>query len=443
VTASFWKTALGRRFTRFYPLAIFVIAAIWIHANAVDRQFGDEWRYLWYARNILRGYYTPSDNEMIWNGPAYPLLLTPFVAFDVPLIVPKLLNAVFFALAVRYLHRTLLLYCSPARATLGGLVLGLSPLPYQFLHLVYTEALSTLLLAATVFHFCASRTAAGRRHAVIAGICLSLLIQTKVSFGPVTTLALVVSGALYVFRRTRTIERALVTTALAFALCLPWLSYTYSASGKLLYWSSAAGSMFYFMTSPHAEEKGDWFHHGHIANVPFLREHHKPLFDQLRGDSKSYEGTELEQMMPGVGRTCGIAADSALWRVGLEQLRAHPLSYLRNWAFNVTRLFFNFPYTLYEDIDWRLLVLHAAMLAGTLWVGVQRLRRRVWLPAQLEAVAVYTLVCTALSTVLAAVGRYFLPLYPLYLLISLAGTAPERKRPPPAVAQAGPKTELK
>ena len=57
MTDSFWKTPLGRRFTRFYPLAIFVVAAIWVDAHAVDRQFGDEWRYLWYARNILRGYY--------------------------------------------------------------------------------------------------------------------------------------------------------------------------------------------------------------------------------------------------------------------------------------------------------------------------------------------------------------------------------------------------
>jgi hypothetical protein len=443
VTASFWKTPLGRRFTRFYPLAIFVVAAIWVDAHAVDRQFGDEWRYLWYARNILRGYYTPSDNEMIWNGPVYPLLLTPFVAFDLPLIVPKLLNAAFFALAVLYVHRTLLFYCSPARATLGGLALGLSPLPYQFLPLVYTESLSTLLVAATVFHFTASRRATGRGHAVIAGICLALLIQTKVSFGPATTFALLASGVLYAFRRTRTLERALITTALAFALCLPWLTYTYSASGKLLYWSSGGGSLIYFMTSPHPEEKGDWFHHGHIANVPFLREHHKPLFDQLRGDPKSYEGTELEQMMPGVGRTCGIAADKALWRIGLEQLRAHPLSYLRNWTFNVTRLFFNFPFTLYKDIDWRLIALHATMLAGTLWVGVQRLRRRVWLPAQLEAVAVYTLLCTAIATGLGAVGRYFLALYPLYLLISLAGTAPERQRSPPGAERAGRKDELK
>ena len=414
---------------RFYPLAILVIGALWVRAHAVDRSFGDEWRYLWYARNILRGYYTPSDNEMIWNGPAYPLLLTPFVAFGAPLILPKLLNVALFTLAVVYVHRTLLLYCSPARATVGGLVLGLSPLPYGFLHLIYTETLSTFLMAATVFHFCASRRARGRGHAIAAGVCLGLLILTKVSFGPATVFALLVSAALYFLRRSRTVERALITTGLAFALCVPWLGYTYAKSGKLLYWSSGGGSLIYFMTSPYPEEKGDWFHHGHIANVPFLREHHKPLFDRLRGDPKSYEGSELERMMPGVGRTCGIAADSELWRIGFQQLRARPLGYLRNWAFNVTRLFFNFPYTLYTDIDWRLIALHSALLAGTLWVGVERLRRRVWLPPQLEALGIYTLLCTAIATGLGAVGRYLLPLYPLYVLLALAGTAPERRRP--------------
>ena len=434
---SFWNSSFGRSFTRFYPLGVFVIAALWVLTQASDRQIHDEWRYLWYARNILRGYYTPSDNEMIWNGPVYPLLLAPFLAAGVPLIIPKLLNAVLFALAVRYVHRTLLFYTSAKRATVGGLCLALSPLPYQFLHLVYTESLSTFLVAATAFHFSASRKGGARRHAVIAGVCLALLIQTKVSFGPATTFALVLSGVVYLIRRSRTAERALITTSLAFALCVPWLTYTYSWSGKPLYWASGGGALLYFMTSPYPEEKGEWFHHRHIANVPFLREHHKPLFDRLRGDPKSYEGTELESMMPGVGRTCGIAADQELWRIGMNQLREHPLSYLRNWAFNVTRLFFNFPYTLYKQIDVSLIALHLSLVAASAWVLVQRLRRRLWLPPQLEAVGLYTLLATGIATGLGAVGRFFLPFYPLYLLIALAGTAPERRRPPREATVAG------
>jgi hypothetical protein len=182
------------------------------------------------------------------------------------------------------------------------------------------------------------------------------------------------------------------------------------------------------MTSPYPEELGDWFHHHHVKNVPFLNEHHGRVFETLKGDPRSVAGTDLERMLPGVGRLCSVASDSEMWRIGFEQLKARPLGYLRNLGFNVTRLFFNFPYTLYTDIDPRLIALHSSMLVGVLVVLVRRLRKQLWLPPQLEAVGLITFLCTGISTGLGAVGRYFFPLYPLYLLLALAGTAPERVR---------------
>lgn len=425
-----WKSEGFRWFSRLYPLGFLLLAVAHIRSEASERLVGDEWRYLWYARNILAGFYTPRDNEMIWNGPGYPLILTPFLALDAPAIAPKLANAVFFALAIFLVHRTLLLYCSRARATLGGMVLGLSPMPYQFLHLVFTESISVMLVAATAYFFCASRRKRGHAHAVTAGVCLGALILVKVSFGPSTLFALAVAAALYALRRrTRTVERALVTCSVAFALCIPWLWYTHDVSGKWLYWSSGGGSLLYWMTSPYPEELGDWFHHNHVKNVPFLNAHHAAVFEKLKGDPSSVAGTDLERMMPGVGRLCSVASDAEMWRIGFRQLLAHPLLYLRNWGFNVTRLFFNFPYTLYTDIDPRLVVLHFSMLAGVILVLVRRLRKDLWLPPQLEAIGLFTFLCTGIATGLGAVGRYFFPLYPLYLLLALAGTAPERARP--------------
>src|SRR5690349_1086566 len=43
---------------------------------------GDEWRYLYYADNLLHGFYSPHDRVFLWNGPGYPLLLAPFVGID-------------------------------------------------------------------------------------------------------------------------------------------------------------------------------------------------------------------------------------------------------------------------------------------------------------------------------------------------------------------------
>jgi len=418
-----------RLLARWYPLAIFVTAVVHVLGHAVPGLFGDEWRYLWYAGNLLHGYYTPRDNEMIWNGPGYPLMLVPFVSMGTALIVPKLVNAVLLTLAVLHVHRTLLFFCSPARATVGGLLLGLSPLSYQSLHLLYTESLAVFLLSGALYHFCASRRGGEQRQAVLAGLYLGALTLTKVSFGPLLLLGLIVAGGLHALgRRPRVVKRSLVMLGVAFGLCVPWLSYTYSLSGKWFYWASGGGLLFYWMTTPYAEELGDGFHHRNVDTVPFLHEHHGKIFAALRGDPKDVAGTDLERWMPGVGRLCSIHSDLTLWKLGLAQLEAHPLAYARKWVFNVGRLFFNYPYTLKVDVDARLIALHVLLLGALLVVAARRIRGKLHLPPQLDAVAGFALVATGLSTVLGAGVRYLYPLYPAYLLLALAGTAPERKR---------------
>jgi UDP-glucuronate decarboxylase len=431
--------------TRWYPLAVFALAVVWVVRNARDQFVGDEWRYVWYAGNLLKGYFSPSGNEMIWNGPAYPLWLAPFLAAGAPLIVPKLTNAAMLAGAVAYLHRALRLYCSPARATVGGLALGLSPLVYQTLHLLLTETMAVFFMAGLVFHFCASQAFGSRRHAAAAGLFLGGLALTKVSFGPPLVLGLGLSSALWALRvRPPAVKGVIEAGLVALAACAPWLLYTYRFSGKLFYWASSGGQSFYWMTSPHKEELGDWFHNGNVHNVPSLREHHAPVYDRMIGDLNDVAGTELDRVMPGVGRLCSIKADQEFWRLGLAQLAAHPLSYLRNGVLNAGRLFFDYPYTLHKrHHSATLIALHVLVVGAAAAVGARRLRGRLALPRAVEVVALFGLVETALSLALSAYGRFFLALYPAYLLVGLVGTAPGRWQPlfrDGDEAEAGPRT---
>jgi 4-amino-4-deoxy-L-arabinose transferase-like glycosyltransferase len=415
--------------TRLYPLAILLIGLEHVRKHANPSHFGDEWRYLWYAKNLLHGYFTPRDNEMIWNGPGYPLALAPFLAFGTPEHALKLLNAVLLAGAVWYVHRTLLFYCSPLRAMAGGLVLGLSPLAYQTLALLYTETFALFAMAGAVYHFCAARRADGGRDAIYAGFFVGVLALTKVSFGPLVLACLLVAGGFWLAqRRTRFVARSLVTFGIAFALCIPWLAYTRSISGKPFYWASGSGLLIYWMTTPYPDELGDGLHHGHVKNVPWLYERHGRFFESLIGDLNEVKDTELERALPGLGRLGGVKADEEFWRVARAQLAAHPGAYARKWCFNVSRLFFDYPYTRKYVVDGRLVALHVVLLGLLGFVLVQRVRGRLHLSVQLEVIGIVALVATGLATGLGAGVRYLLPLYPPYVLLALAGTAPERRR---------------
>lgn len=415
--------------TRVYPVAILLIGLEYVRARARPEHFGDEWRYLWYANNLLHGYYTPRDNEMIWNGPGYPLALAPFLALGTSEHALKLLNAVLLAGAVWYVHRALLLYCSPARALVGGLFVGLSPLVYQTLHLLYTETFALFLMAGAVYHFCAARRADSGRDAVYAGFYAGALALTKVSFGPLLLGCLLVAAGFWLARRrSRFVGRSLVTAGLAFALCIPWLAYTRSVSGKSFYWASGSGLLAYWMTTPYPDELGDGLHHGHVHNVPWLRERHGAFFDSLIGDLNEVKDTELERALPGIGRLGSVEADEAFWRAARAQFAAHPEAYARKWVYNVSRLFFDYPYTRKYVLDPLLVAVHVVLLGLLAFVLVARLRGRLHLPVQLEALGVATLVATGLATGLGAGVRYLLPLYPPYILLALTGTAPERRR---------------
>lgn len=418
-----------RWIARFYPLAILLVALQHVSVHARALHYGDEWRYLWYAKNLTHGYFTPRDNEMIWNGPGYPLLLVPFVATGAPELWAKYLNAVLLALAVLYVHQTLLLFCSRRRALLGGLFVGLSPLPYQTLHLLYTESFSLFLMAGTLYHFSVMRRAKARRHAVVAGLYAGALALTKILFGPVIFGALLVTGGLWLLgRRTRRVERSLAMLGIACALCVPWLVYTHSVSGKWFYWASGSGLLIYWMTTPYPDELGEGLHHGWVMNRPYLYARHGKFFQHLIGDPKSYAGTELDRALPGLGRISSVHADDEFWHAAIEQLKAHPEAYARKWCFNVCRLFFDYPYALKFQVDFRLVALHAVLLVLVGLVLVRRLTGRLRLSPELMAIGIVTLVATAASTALGAGVRYFLPYYPPYVLLALAGTAPHRYR---------------
>ena len=85
-----WYSGLNiyYKLTPFLLLYLIICIVFAPHENV-----GDEGRYLYFANNLLSGFYSPPYPEInLWNGPGYPLFLAPFIFFELPLIALRLLN---------------------------------------------------------------------------------------------------------------------------------------------------------------------------------------------------------------------------------------------------------------------------------------------------------------------------------------------------------------
>jgi len=318
-------------YVRLLPLLLaFTVIVILFAKNDLE---GDEGRYLMFAENLTHGFYSPRDTINLWNGPGYPLVLAPFVAFNIPLIVPTLANAVFLFLGVAYVYCTLRLYVRKSRALLAAYLFGLYPANLVALPLLVTEALAAFLVCGYIYHFASLfvRRPGVRRHLLLAAFYLAYLALTKVLFGYVIAGLLVVAAVAAIWavirRRGNRIGALpmLAVCALALVLCLPYLVYTRSLTGKVFYWSDAGGSSLYWMSTPYWDELGDWHTNRAVFEDPSLEEHRGVLAQILSLDS--------------------VERDEAFKARALENIVRHPAKFLYNWAANVGRLLFNFPYS--------------------------------------------------------------------------------------------------
>jgi len=244
-------------------------------------------------------------------------------------------NAFLLYAALLYLRRTLARWMTLRRSILLTALFGLYPPALRYMPYALTETLAILLICGLAYHSLVMFEAAGHRrllHAMLAAACFAWLALTKVFFGVVLTVLLVSSLVVWLFIRSPSVRVSAAMLAAAFMLCTPWLFYTWSLTGRPLYWSTAGGSTLYWMSSPHPEESGDWF--GSLAstegNNPTLRAHHQATYESI-ADLPAQE------------------ADRVLTRKAIENIRHHPGKYARNWAANVGRLLFNYPFSYTEQ----------------------------------------------------------------------------------------------
>ncbi len=388
--------------SRCLPLLALYITIVWLYA--VPEFHADEARYVKYAVNLAQGYFSPPNRPALGNGPGYSLFLVPFVVFDIPWIVAKLCNAVFLYIAVLYFYATLCFYTNQRTAFWCAYVFGLYSLFMKYIDLMHTEVLGVFLISGLIYHFCAvAHSKQKTLHTIAAASYFAYLALSKIFFGYPLLLSLLVATLGYVLLRERVLARAAVVCGLAMLLCLPYLVYTYSVTGKVFYWGTKGGASLYWMTSPHPYELGDWkantLEQLYAHNEPDLIANHRELFVQ-QPDLSSTEWDDLTK------------------RRAFENIQQYPLKFLYNWVANVGRLAFNYPYsyvpqrvTTYYYLIPNFLLFALCLLA--LIPTVLGWRR---IPGEIYALLFLALASFAGSTLLSATVRYLIPIVPIAAL---------------------------
>jgi 4-amino-4-deoxy-L-arabinose transferase-like glycosyltransferase len=391
------------------PLLLFYVA--WTVVNPDLGGAGDEGNYLAYAERLTHGDYASEERPdgYLWKGPGLPLMLVPFVALDAPVELARIVLALLLGGAVLLFHRLLRLRLSERASLLGALALGLY-LPFlRTLGYVRSEPVAVFLVVLAMYLWARRSDAGGNRYLVGAGLALGALTLTRLEYGYVLTACLLIAGAVWLKGRGRTARDAAAVCAVALALCVPWLAYTYALTDKPFYWSNAGSLSLYWMSGPTPDDLGDW----HTVNAVFRRDElaaHRPLFRRLR------------TMHP-------VDADEALTKAARENISDHPARFARNLVYNFSRLLFNFPYSLQQETAKALLyvVPNLLLLAG-LGVGLVGLarERRWW--ALVVPPAMFGLLGFAIHLPVAGYPRLWYPVVPIALWLAVLGMSARSER---------------
>jgi len=311
-------------YLRYFTIAIIVIAIFLLRIPKVDGTIGDEQRYIDYAVGLWNGEYSPGyPNVFIWNGPGYPIFLMPFVKIGLNIFGLRLINGLIFIISLilfdRFIQR--IFNIKIANFVLVFMVFYI-PI-YSEITQVITESLTFFLIVNLVISFFSAR-----RNYIKMGIIFGFLVLTKVIFSYILLACLCLSLLIYLIRRSIENLFYLKVFFVALLLNVPYLLYTYNLTGKLFYWANSGGVSLYWMSSPHAEEFGDW---------PAVEHKDKLLFGTDELDSLHDKELIYINSFPLSLR------DDVYKKIAVDNIKNNPMKYIRNYISNFQRFFFNMP----------------------------------------------------------------------------------------------------
>lgn len=396
--------------------ALIVFAAVPLVVPYSDNLYDDEGAYIGLAKLLASGHLLTGRDTMVgggnappnlWFGPGLPFVLAALVKLHAPLDGLRLVGPVALFAALLTFYALLRLFV-PVRAALLGAAGFIAYLPfYTVIAFVHAEPLAvlfvTLLLYATVRY---DREGRGR-WLLLGAASFAALAITRVAYGWVLTVLLVAAAIAYLIRREERRRRLVLVPALAFVLCIPWLAYTYSVTHHPFYWGSSGAMSLYWMSSPSRQDVGDWHGAADVFRDPNLAPH-RPYFRSLIGLDLNAQNHSLEHH-------------------ALDNVRRHPFKFAQNIADNISRMWFNVPYSFKSahltSVGYALPNL--LILIGLAAAAVSAVRRRAHRPGFTAAwMGAFAVAAFGLHSLFSAYPRMLIPIVPIALLAIVTGLRP-------------------
>ena len=328
---------------KFLPLFIFYVLLVGLLNDPHTK--GDENRYLGFANNLLKGYYAVPGMKVgfLWNGPGYPIILTPFEYFHLPLIFPRLLNVGFLIAGVIYLYKSLLFYIDERKSFIISILCGLTH-PYVIFAVssVLTEGFSFFLISAALYYFLRFYKQDKWSYKITGAALLGYLVLTKVFFFYVLLLCLCILvlawlGTKFKFGFRYGQLRFIKLILYALVICIPYLIYTYSITGKMFYLADSGGSSLYCMSTPYDSEYGDWFPNK-LSNSP-----ENETITTTPKENTLYKNHS--KFLDSIANFNGLQQDEILKSKAIANIKHHKVKYFKNIIYNFGRLGFRYPFT--------------------------------------------------------------------------------------------------
>ena len=389
------------------PLLALYVAAWAVFPARPD----DEASYVILAERLTEGFYVTGNAEAIldadpaspdlWFGPGLPAVLAPLVAVDAPLAVLRLTSVVLLFGAVLLFYVLARERWGPRVGLGAAYALGLYVPFLGLLSNLHSEVLAVFCVVVGMLGLVRFVERGGALWLVVGSAGLAGLALTRVAYGWVLSIALLAMLAWWLSRRSRASGRTVVVLALALALCVPWLVYTQAKTERLFVWGNSGSLSLYWMASPHDGDLGDW-HQAHLVFTdPELRPH-RAFFRGLRGLELAEQNAEIE-------------------REALRNIADHPLAYAENVVANVSRMFFNSPYsrTVQQTNDLFYALPNAILLGAVVFCAFVLVPRRRTLPPETGVFAVLGTTAFALHALVAAYPRMLAPIVPLLVWLTV------------------------
>jgi len=394
-----------------WTLVILLLVYFVLIASSNQSLEGDEFRYLRYASDMVEGSYTDANNPDLTNGPGYPIVLLPFVAFNIPLLVPKLLNGIFVFIGILYFYQTLKIFVKQRYALIFSVVLGVYPPLLRWMTVLYSEALSFMLICGIIYYFCLLNQGKERRwkNCVFASFFLGFLILTKVIFFYVLTVSAILLFILMAINNKAIIRWSTLILIGSFVFILPYVVYAYSVTEKLFYLGNRGGEILYHRSTPYENELGNWFPEdailGEKSEVDHILRTYQDL-SQLRENHHEF----YSKVQP----LTIIERDSAFKAKAIENMKAYPVKYMKNTVANTGRFLFNYPFSYRSQSlnTYGYLIPNMFIIVLLIFIAYPALLRRKKIPFEIWAILIFGLIYGGGTLVAGGASRYFTMLVP-------------------------------